>query len=316
MVIKRRQKPLPLQMLDALMSRLPSNHSQIKVMQKDAAIRQKGYIGEQQVDYHLEKLTQQKTILQDVCLFIHNRRVQIDTVIIGKYGLYCVEVKNYEGTIIFNTVLRQFIRDDGKEEAGFRNPISQVEQQNMFMRMWLREKKFYNVPVHHFIAISEPSTIIKVEGDEQAIANIVAHAEHIPKMIQEKEQQLKQSGRAPLPVNALSEAILKACQPYYINVLRQYGIRKRDILLGVHCPKCERLRMRRQRRSWYCPFCKQTSKTAHMKAFSDYFLLMDAWITNKQAMQFLQVSSRHVVTRLFKKSNLIYHPKYRAWTKR
>src|SRR5690625_7523162 len=90
MVIKRRQKPLPLQMLDALMSRLPSNHSQIKVMQKDAAIRQKGYIGEQQVDYHLEKLTHQKTILQDVCLFIHNRRVQIDTVIIGKYGLYCV----------------------------------------------------------------------------------------------------------------------------------------------------------------------------------------------------------------------------------
>src|SRR5699024_11831545 len=100
---------------------------------------------------------------------------------------------------------------------------------------------------------------------------IVAHAEHIPKMIQEKEQQLKQSGRAPLPVNALSEAILKACQPYYINVLRQYGIRKRDILLGVHCPKCERLRMRRQRRSWYCPFCKQTSKTAHMKAFFGLF---------------------------------------------
>lgn len=316
MIIKKRTKPLALQVLDALIPRVSPNHPRLQELKKDAAIRNKGYFGERQVDYHLERLVRQAVILQDVSLPVFSRNIQVDTVVITNYAIYCIEVKNFEGKIIFNTILRQFIRDDGEKETGFRDPISQVENQKIQLATWLHDQGFRNIPVHFFIAVSDPRTIIQVRGDEQAIAKIVAHAEHIPSMILANDQKLKAEGRLHFPARKIGQTILNACQPHSVDILRHYSIQESDILRGVHCPVCERLGMRRHRRNWHCPHCKEISRNAHLKAFDDYFLLHNSWITNKKAMQFLGVGSRHIVTRLLKNSQLVYHPEKRVWTKK
>src|SRR5690625_4443396 len=266
MIIKKRTKPFALQLLDALTSRVSSNHPRLQEMKKDVAIRNKGYIGEQQVDYHLERLDRQAIILQDVCLPVHSRRFQIDTLIITNYAIYCIESKNFDGKVIFNTILRQFTRVDGENETGFRDPISQVENHKILLISWLHEHGFRHVPVQSFIAVSDPRTIIKVVGDEQVIAKVVAHAEHIPTMILENDKKFKAKGRAQLPASQMGQTILNACQPHSIDILRRYAIQKNDILPGVHCPACNSLGMRRYKRRWHCTRCGNTSKKAHLSA--------------------------------------------------
>jgi hypothetical protein len=43
--------------------------------------------------------------------------------------------------------------------------------------------------------------------------------------------------------------------------------------------------------AWHCNICKETSKTAHLPAVSDYFLLWSPTITRKQFADFLQIDS-------------------------
>src|SRR5690625_5566190 len=70
--------------------------------------------------------------------------------------------------------------------------------------------------------------------------------------------------------------------------------------------------MVRRHKKWHCMKCGEYSKHAHLKTLSDYFLLFKPWITNKECVNFLQIHSRHVVSRLLKNSNLIYEPKTRS----
>ena len=127
MLIKKRNKPLPLQKLDALISRLHPNHPNLENIKKDAAIRYKGYIGEQKVDYHLERLTLPNTIAHDIYIKTEQQNFQIDTLILTQRAIYIIEIKNYTGTITFDTNLQQFIRKHDTKEEGFHDPITQAE---------------------------------------------------------------------------------------------------------------------------------------------------------------------------------------------
>src|SRR5690625_2040915 len=93
MLIKKRTKPLPLQKLDALISRLHPNHPNLENIKKDAAIRYKGYIGEQKVDYHLERLTLPCTIAHDIYIKTEQQNFQIDTLILTQRAIYIIEIK-------------------------------------------------------------------------------------------------------------------------------------------------------------------------------------------------------------------------------
>ncbi|WP_407058295.1 nuclease-related domain-containing protein [Tigheibacillus jepli] len=73
--------------------------------------------------------------------------MQIDNLIITPHAIYIIEVKNFNGTITFDTVLNQFIRDDGRKEGGFHHPITQVELQASRLERWLEENNFPIVPI-------------------------------------------------------------------------------------------------------------------------------------------------------------------------
>ncbi|WP_106496245.1 NERD domain-containing protein [Lentibacillus sp. Marseille-P4043] len=317
MIIRRRPKPLPLEKLEALIPRIPPHFKQLPELQQDVARRLKGYIGEKKVDHHLDQLAHRYTILHDVCLKTRNGKTfQIDTIVIAQHAIFLIDSKNYTGTITFDTILKQFTRDDGDKETGYRYPITQAENHYLQIENWLHDHHLPNVPIHFFIAIAEPSTVIKVIGDKQDIARVVMHGDHVPMKLMEMDAEYARNNSARLPSRKIGEGILRECQEFDVDILSQYGIKKQDIKPGVRCPSCGQLGMRRIYGKWKCDYCKKTFKKANLNALSDYRLLIEPWITNQECRRFLNLNSRSVATRILKASNLIYQKEHNRWIKR
>jgi len=312
-MIKQRTKPIRLQKLEALLPRLNPRTPKYAELEKEFAKRLKGYLGEKQVDYHLETISHRALNLPDVNLRHKGRNFQIDHFLISPHAKYIVETKNYQGTIIFDTTYKQLIRDDGEKETGFRYPITQVEMQKLKLEQWLRAHNLPETPIYYFIAISHPSTIIKVKGDDSSIRMVVAHAENIPIMIMEKERQLQQNNPRVFQHHKIGHIIARHDKEPDFDILSTYNLNSKDIMAGVPCPHCDWLGMKRIYNNWLCPKCKKKSQHAHKAALKDYFLLIQPWITNKFGRYWLNVSSKDVVTRLFTKEKFIYHRERRIW---
>ncbi|WP_099159574.1 NERD domain-containing protein [Virgibacillus ndiopensis] len=315
MIIRRRTKPLPLQKLDAVIPRLSPQFKRLPEMQLDAANRYKGYIGEQKVDYHLELLPGNFTILHDVCLAANNKSFQIDSIVISPHAIFIIEVKNYDGTVTFDTTFKQFTRNNGDKDTGYRYPITQAESSKLKLTNWLHEQNYHDIPVHYLIAVSDPSTIIKVNGDKQAIAEVVMHGEYIPMKVMEIDEKFARSGQPRLESRRIGEAMLWECQEFDFEIVGRYGITNKDILTGVHCPECGRLGMERRRKTWHCTKCGKATKYAHIRAIKDYLLLINSSISNKECRRFLRLPSRSIVTRILQKSELVYQKKHKSWEK-
>ncbi|MBP2257732.1 nuclease-related domain-containing protein [Virgibacillus alimentarius] len=315
MILKNRTKPIVLEKLDAAIGRLPTNFPALSDMQSEAATRYKGYIGEQKVDYHLEQFAREYTMFQGICLQVDGKTVQFDTVLITKQAIYLIEIKNFSDKITFDTILHQFTRSDGQKETGFRDPLIQAENQKNKLQQWLRAHHLINIPIYYFIAISDPSTIIDVIGDQEAVSKVVAHGEHIPRKIIQKEEVLRKKAPGSFNHSKIGQAILGACKAHDFDILSRYGVKKRHLLTGVHCPACGKLGMERLYGTWQCKACSKRAKLAHLRAFSDYFLLISPWINNKECMRYLRIQSRNVATRLMKTSNMKYQKEYKRWIK-
>lgn len=73
MIIRKRKKPKPLQKLDALIPRISPAHPKLPLLRKQAASYQKGYNGERKLDYHLQGMPEQFTIINDATLMFLER---------------------------------------------------------------------------------------------------------------------------------------------------------------------------------------------------------------------------------------------------
>ncbi|UJL45839.1 NERD domain-containing protein [Virgibacillus sp. NKC19-16] len=308
-----RTKPLVLKKYEILMLYLKRSFPRFKDVEKEYKKRKKGYEGELQVDYHLDLLSHQFLILRDICLSVQGRTFQIDNLIITQNAIFIVEVKNYQGTIIFDTILDQFTRDNGKLETGFSHPVSQAELQRLHLQQWFQERNYPTIPIYSFIAISDPSTIIKVEGDREEIAKVVAHGANIPRKLVEINKQLP--AHAALQDRKIGTVIQKESKEYEIDIMKRHDVKMSDLLPGVQCPACKVLGMERIYNNWQCRKCNYRSPNAHEQALTDYMLIGNMWITNSNCRWWLQIDSRNTVTRLLKKSKLVYNAKRRRWEK-
>ena len=312
MIIKKRNKPLPLRKYDVIGRRLRPHFPQLPEIQREQAIRAKGYEGEKAVDYHIDFLAEETTILHDVCLTVMGKQFQMDSLVITPHVIFPVDAKNYSGTITFDTVLHQLTRDDGKKETGYNYPMTQAELQKFKLQKWIQERNLPVIPIYPLIAISNPGTIIKVKGDERGLAKVVAHAAKIPSMILEKNKEYSET-YSKINDRKLGHTILRECVEFNIDVIKKHSIQASNLMPGVQCPACERLGMKRIHGTWECRHCFTRSKSAHHQALADYMLVVKPWITNTECMQFLQLKSRSVATRILRSSNLIYQKEYRRW---
>jgi len=93
----------------------------------------------------------------------------------------------------------------------------------------------------------------------------------------------------------------------YPPLCEYYRINASEIRLGVECPGCGVLGMRRTGKTWTCPSCHKRDRNAHKKAVDDYFWLINNKITNRDFRKFCMVDSIYVASRMLSNMDLQMH---------
>lgn len=108
----------------------------------------RGKIGEFHLKCELNKLPKKEYIvLNDIMIMSNNITYQIDHVVISKFGIFVIEMKNYFGFIYGDSYKKKWIQKIGKTKRYFYNPI----HQNYGHIKALEEK--LNLNEKHFISI-------------------------------------------------------------------------------------------------------------------------------------------------------------------
>lgn len=314
MTVLKRNRPLSLRYLHALLPRISPTHTHFKDLQKEAAIRQKGFNGEVKLDYHLNMLAAEFTILHDITLTYYETTFQIDSLILSPFALYIIDSKSIDGTLHFNTNLQQLIQYHQGVETSYKYPLTQLESIKFLLMKWLQVRKLAGLPIFYFVSIAEASSIFQVTGNEDYIRKIVTYAEGIPHFIMRKNKQLSKISIAqPEVQKKITAAIIKERQDFYIDLAHKYDIKRDDIAPGIVCKKCYQLQTTFQRGYWVCANCSYKDKQAFQRGLRDYFILFGNGISNKEARWFLGVHNRSTATRILQRSKLTYQKQHKKW---
>jgi hypothetical protein len=302
-IIKDRKIPLKVQKLEALLRRLPSAHPKRKEIEDDLAKSLAGYRGEQSLDYYFSFLPHKKYfIFHDLRLMNQTHYFQLDTLILSSCFFLIIEVKNFSGTLFFDTSFHQLIRTvNGKEEA-FPNPVMQGKRQQIQLSTWLKHHKCPPVPVEFLVVISNPYTLIKT--DNSRISQKVTHSANLLSKVEAFENLHKEEKLTEKELRRISRLLIKYHTTYNPDILQYFHIHEADLLTGVRCSDCFSMPMNRKWGKWICPNCFFSSKDAHISALHDYFFLLGSTITNQQFCNFLQLSSRQAATKMLAAMNL------------
>ena len=86
----------------------------------------RGFMGEFWVKLELSKLPKDKyLVLNNIMVETNNGTHQIDHLVISKYGIFVIEMKNYYGLITGNEYSNKWTQHLGKNKYYFNNPIHQ-----------------------------------------------------------------------------------------------------------------------------------------------------------------------------------------------
>lgn len=312
MMLKKRLKPSVLRKLEALNRRIvPHLYDKKRSIEQDLANRYKGFIGEKIVDrYLMTNLPRQHIILPDIYLKMEESRFQIDTIVVTQYAIYLLEIKNFTGTIYFNTSTNQFSRIENNIEQGYKDPLTQVELQQIKLMQWLELYGFHDIPIYHFVVIASPSTILKIDGPP---TEKITHKDRLLFKISSIEQQLINMKSPQIPAMDIIQHIQNSNQEYYFDVLHEYELTPRQIMSGIHCPKCEKSPMNRIYGYWKCAYCKHQSKNAHISSLEEFTLIYNIPLTNKMCRQFLHIQSHSLANRLLQKAYYSYDSQTKRW---
>ncbi len=305
MIKKERKLPLKIRKLQALLRRLPNHHPKKPQIEEELAKRKAGFKGEQSIDYYLSFLPESTYyIFHDLRLPSGPHYFQLDTLILSPYFILILEVKNISGILYFDDQFNQFFRSINGNEETFRDPITQVLRQVKQLHDLLLEMKLANIPLESLVVFSNQSSNLKTLSPNPRRYRKAIHSADFPFKIEEFEEKYKKELLSLKDLRKLSNLLLKKHTPLSNNILEQYGIRKSEVLKGIHCPKCFALPMKRNFGTWTCSQCNSSTKAAHIDSFSDYSLLIKQTITNSEFREFAQLTSRSVSTKLLNSMNL------------
>ncbi|MCK6258497.1 NERD domain-containing protein [Fictibacillus sp. KIGAM418] len=300
MIVKTRNRPLYIQKLQALLRRLPKNHSKIPFIQETLAKHTAGYRGEHSIDYPLSFLSPQNYyIVHDLRLPHNEYHFQIDTLLISPYYLFILEVKNIAGTLFFDQDFHQLIRTlDDKVEV-FPDPILQVKRHKVQLTSWLNKHKLPDIPIETLVVISHPNSQIQTSPPhQQYVRRKVIHRNALPFKINQIEGRYNEAILSIKQLKKITRLLLKQHNSSDSSVMEQFNIHSKDIIKGVHCPECFQIPMERVHGTWLCAQCLHTCKTAHIEALRDYSYLIQSTISNREARDFLKINSNPLASRI------------------
>lgn len=305
MILKPRTIPLSVQKYEALERRIPVNHPKFPLIQENLRKSLAGYKGECALDYPLSFLPEKKyTILHDVRLAIDHHFFQIDTIILSERFILLLEVKNFAGTIYFDSLFNQLIQTTDETERAYADPLIQIQRHERLFMKWLVKNKLPPIPILSLVVISSSYTIIKTSPEHRNLHQIVIHHDVLPFKINQFEEKYKDTMITEKERRKIGQQISKHHTPANFPILERMQLSKSELLKGVYCPKCGKLPMGRVYGAWFCPHCRHTDNQAHVTSLKDYALLIGPTITNRETQIFLHCSSSSLCKKLLRNMEL------------
>ncbi|SFB03727.1 MULTISPECIES: nuclease-related domain-containing protein [unclassified Bacillus (in: firmicutes)] len=302
MIVKERKKPIRLLLVEALLRRLPKEHPKYSLIEREFLKRNAGYNGEKANDFPLKLISDKDYfILHDLCLPYKDVFFQIDTLLLSTHFFLILETKNITGSLFFDKNNDQLIRTYKGVEQGLSDPHTQARRQIFQLKTLLSKYFALNIPLDYLVVISYSSTILKGQNLKK-----VCYANNIPERIEKLEKQFMSESISKKEIRKIYKLLLNKHTTQFFDIEKLFEIDKREILLGVQCPKCLQLKMKYHRGSWQCRFCNNLSKHAHLAALIDYYLLLDRTIGNYHFKNYLGLPTSNISQKMLRTLDLTY----------
>lgn len=293
----------------AVKRRTISSHPKRGAVEESYQKQMTGHRGVKSIEYYLEKLpTESFEIIHDLRLKCINsdKFFQIDTLLLSTTVIIPIEVKNWAGDLHFEKKLNQVIRTFPDQSKGKRvqNPVLQVRDQAVELKMWLDAHDLGNIPIEYLFVNSNNQSVITTDyGNEQILQN-VSTSEALTDKIYHINRKHKQANVKRSYLKKVSDALIDAHTPQTLDIQQIYKISPAEIITGVHCPKCFSIPMTYRKGKWCCHQCDYRSKTAFLPTLNDYFILYKPTITNQEFRQFFHLPSTSLANKHLKYANL------------
>lgn len=310
---KEVQKPIYLLKLEAALRRVIPDFVRRGEIVDELGRTAAGYRGERSIGYDLNYIDEKKySIFNAKRLPGVSSFFQLDNLLASSQFLLIPEVKNMSGELYFDKHFNQLVQLKDGERYVYPDPIEQVERQKEELAIWLSKGRFPDIPIETLVVFTNPHAYIKASPDYTAAFEKVIRSIKLPYKIRQFEDKYTRDVFTKKDLRRLARWLERDHTPYNPDILQKFGIRRVDIMKGVHCPKCSRFTMKRGRNNWICPHCHFASKTAHIPSINDYFLLLGETISNRELREFLQLSSKHVATDILTSLNIPYTGKFKG----
>lgn len=298
------ERPNLIPQLEVLEKRLPASHPKkgdmLVMLRRELA----GIKGQNSLNFPLKfNHVTPPTIIHNLRLQDEDGFFELDTFILSGNFILILEVKNWYG-ILYIDEERQIIRvgDDGQEE-GMPSPFSQAKIQKIRLKKWLDQQGFLvPVPILYNVVISFPSTILKPFLPQQKIPSEMIHSHQIPWKIQQLHEQYPLMQMDQNLIETMANTLHHHHRSKKMSALEMLSLTADDLMNGVFCPDCDYAPMEKIRAGWLCKQCGGLFPNAHLSALRDYQILFGNSITNKQARQFLNITSSYVTKRILQKA--------------
>jgi len=297
MIIKKRNQPLVLQILESLNVRTILSASE----KKDYANQLKGYQGEVQFDAYLENLQFDCLIMNDLRLKESGNMIQIDSLILTSDVIYLYEIKNYSGSYDY--------KDDalhGRLDFVIADPLTQIHKTQPFLHNLVRKLGSKKVVKTQIIFIEPDFYLYDLPRDKPFMfANQLTREFD---SMEKRHSTIKKSDKRL--ANQLGQLHITDYRPIDLPEYDYSNLKK-----GVTCPNCFSFDHIDTRKNRICTCCgyKETISEAIKRSTENFQLLFPEVSITKQLIYDWcgKVYDEQRVQRVLRR-NYISHGSYRS----
>ena len=190
-----------------------------------------GKFGEEQVSSLLEDLPNDYKIFNDIYIYLKDKTVQIDHIIISRYGIFVIETKNYSGWIYGGENKEYWTENLYGKKYRFYNPLKQNYSHKKALENILRINGKDIIPVVVFVGNAKFINDIK--------GNIV-YLYELENFIKRYNEPIFDDFTVQRLIKRLNMSIItdeRIKRIHIKNVQERVDNKKRSLQQGI-CPKC------------------------------------------------------------------------------
>lgn len=123
-----------------------------------------GYAGEKRVYRKLKRISKGRfAVLNDVLLPLYNNYTQIDHVVIGPFGVVCIETKNHSGHITGSMNDAYWMQRIGRKKHKLYNPLVQNNTHCLAVKYFLKKENLSHVPICNLVVFSSDHVSVNLK---------------------------------------------------------------------------------------------------------------------------------------------------------